>query len=467
MIKELAAEKKTQRYIPRVRSSDKDWTQGSIFKNLVLLSWPMTVTQTVMSLGPTIDMIWVGKLGAAAVAGVGVSGIVVQLAQSVMMGFTTGMRALISRAIGAGDKQEANYIAQQAVIVTAVFSVLIAVIGHFFGEGIISLVTSDPEVIRLGTIYLRIQFIAGGTIVFRMMMDAIMQASGDAINPMWIAIVYRLFHIALCPFLIFGWWIFPKLGVAGAAYTAIIAQSLGVVLGLFVLLGARSRVKLSFKDFRLDMKVIWRIIRIGFPASIAGVQQNLNQFILQIFIAVFGAAAIAAHTIIMRLNMLLFMPAQSFGMGASVLVGQNLGAKKPERANKSAWLAVWLVNGFAVVLSLAFFIWSGPVIRLFNNDPAMVTLAVPFLHIAIVGWILIGFQSVLMTCLQGAGDTVPPMLIGIATTWLITIPLAYFLPKYTSWGILSIRWAMTASMIVSSIAMVIYFRTGKWKSRTV
>jgi putative MATE family efflux protein len=445
----------------------RDWTQGSIFKNLVLLSWPMTVTQTLMSLGPTIDLVWVGKLGDVAVAGVGVSGVVVQLAQGVMMGFAMGMRALIARFIGAKDVHTANRVAQQAVVVSAAYAILMALVGHFFGEKIVSFITSDPEIISVGTMYLRIEFIGGATITFRMMMDAIMQASGDSVNPMWIAIVYRLFHIALCPFLIFGWWIFPEMGVRGAAYTSIIAQSLGVILGLRVLFSARSRLRLSFKGFHFDIGIIWRIIRIGFPASIAGIQRNLNQFFLQTFMAAFGAAVLAAHVITQRLEMFIFMPAMSFGMGAGVLVGQNLGAKQPERAEKSAWLAVGVVEAFVITVSLVMFIWTGPVIRLFNNDPAMDATATQFIHIAVFGWVLMGFMFVLMNSLQGAGDTLPTMVISIITAWVITIPLAYFLPKYTSWGAIGIRWAMTASVIIGALANIIYFRTGRWKTRRV
>ena len=449
------------------RRLNQDWTEGSILKNLVMLSWPMTVTQSIMSLGPTIDMIWVGKLGSAAVAGVGVSGIVVQLAQGIMMGFSVGMRALISRAIGAHDYQGANRVAQQAAIVTAIYAIFMAVFGHFFGEKIISFITSDPDVIYLGTIYLRIQFFAGGTVVFRMMMDAIMQASGDSVNPMWIAIVYRLFHIALCPFLIFGWWIFPELGVRGAAYTSIIAQSLGILLGLRVLLSSRSRINLTFRDFKFDTGIILRIIRIGFPSSISGIQQNLNQFFLQIFIAPFGAAAIAAHTIITRLNMFIFMPTSSFGMGAGVLVGQNLGAGKPDRASKSAWMAVWLVTALALCVALVFFFSAESVIRLFNTEPEMVTLGVQFIHVAVISWLFMGFQSVLMNCLQGAGDTLPTMIISIMTTWMITIPLSYFLPKYTDWGVISIRWAISIASVAGALANIVYFRMGRWKNRVV
>src|SRR5512136_1000659 len=213
----------------------RDWTQGSIAKNLLALSWPMTVTQTFMSLGPTIDMIWVGKLGDAAVAAVGVSGAVVQLAQGVMMGFTQGMRALIARAVGAQDIPTANRVAQQAAVISAIFALFMALIGHFFGEYIVRLITHDPEIVTMGTAYLRIEFIGGATVTFRMMMDAIMQASGDSVNPMWIAVIYSIFHVILCPFLIFGWWIFPEMGVSGAAYTNVISQSLGVILGLRVL----------------------------------------------------------------------------------------------------------------------------------------------------------------------------------------------------------------------------------------
>jgi putative MATE family efflux protein len=384
-----------------------------------------------------------------------------------MMGLTTGMLALISRAVGAKDMPTANRVAQQAFVVSAVYAVLMALIGEFLGQKIVLLITSDPDIVSLGTMYLRIEFIGGATMIFRAMMDMMMQASGDSVNPMWIAVVYRLFHIALSPFLIFGWWIFPELGVRGAAFTGIIAQGLGVLLGARVLFGSRSQIRLSFKGFRFDMGIIWRIIRVGFPAFISGIQRNLIQFFLQIFMAPFGTAALAAHVLTQRLEMFFFMPAMSFGMGAGILVGQNLGAKKPERAARSAWLAAGIVEAFIVVVSLVMFIWTAPVVHFFNNDPALDAAATQFIHIAIAGWALMGFMFVLMNSLQSAGDTVPPMVINIITTWLVTMPLAYFLPRYTSWGVLGIRWAMSASIIVGAVGNIIYFRTGRWKTRGV
>jgi len=445
----------------------RDWTQGSILKNLLLISWPMVVTQTMMSLGPTIDMIWVGRLGDAAMAAVGVSGVVVMLAMGVMMGFTTGMLALISRAIGAKDVPAANRVAQQAAVVSAIYAAAIALIGQFLGRRILLLITTDPDIVNLGTTYLRIEFIGGATMVFRMTMDVIMQASGDTVNPMWIAAVYRGFHIALCPFLIFGWWIFPEMGVAGAAVTGVIAQGLGVILGLRVLLSARSRLRLSFQGFRFDTGIIWNIVRIGIPASIAGIQRTASQFFLQVFMAPFGGAALAAHVIAQRIEMLLFMPAMSFGMGAGVLVGQNLGARRPDRAERSAWLAVALVEAFAIVISLAMLVWTGPVVRIFNQEPALDAVAIQFVHIAIAGWVGIGFMFVLMNCLQSAGDTVPVMIMSIATTWLVTVLPAWLLPKYTDLGVAGVRWAISGTIIVGAVFNIIYFRTGRWKTRRV
>jgi putative MATE family efflux protein len=444
-----------------------DWTKGNILKNLLLLSWPMAITQTLMSLGPTIDMIWVGKLGTMAIAAVGVSGVAVQLAQGAMMGLTQGVRALIARSIGAKDMATANRVAQQSIVVCITFSILMAIIGIFLAEEIVSLVTTNTEIINIGASYLRIQFIGSITMNFRMLMDVIMQGSGDSINPMQIAIVFRIIHIALCPFLIFGWWIFPELGVRGAAFTSVISQTIGIILGLRILFGNKSMVKLTFKGFHFDFGIMWRIIRIGFPSAIAGIQRSLSQFVLQIFIAPFGAIVLAAYTINQRIEMFFMMPAMSFGMGAGVLVGQNLGAKEPNRAQKSAWLAVFVVEIFVVIVCLALFIWTIPVVRIFNSDPIMDETARQFIHIAIIGWSVIGFNFVLMQALQGAGDTVPTMIISIVTTWLITMPLAYFLPKVTDWGFIGICWAMALSVVAGAVANVIYFRTGKWKIRRV
>jgi putative MATE family efflux protein len=427
----------------------------------------MVVSNSLMMLGPTIDMIWVGRLGPAAIAGVGVAGIAVQLVMSAMMGLTMGMRAMIARFIGAGDVAGAVNVARQALVLSAAFAVILAFVGQFYAEPILGLFKLQPDVVSEGAAYLRVMFVGSAAMAFRMMAEAVMQASGDAMTPMKISVFYRLFHVALCPFLIFGWWIFPRLGVVGAATTNVVSQSLSVVLGLWVLLSGRSRLRLTLKNFRLDANIIWRMVRIGFPSLISGIQRTFSQFFLMYFMAPFGTLAVAAHSLIQRIEMFLFMPGMAFGNASGVLVGQNLGARQPERAEKSAWLAVGLVEALMLFFSVLLLLWPEATIRIFNSEPALVEMGGVFVKIAVAGYIVLGLQSVLMQSISGAGDTVPPMLISVVIVWAVQLPMAYFLPKVGDLGVYGVRWAISAGMIVGSVAFLLYFRLGRWKQKRV
>jgi putative MATE family efflux protein len=436
-------------------------------RNLLSLSWPMVVTNTLMMLGPTIDMIWVGRLGSASIAGVGVSGMAVMLLNSMMMGLAQGMRAVIARFVGAGNFSDASHASQQGFAICACFSVVMALIGVFLAEPILILLGLEADVVSEGATYMRILFVGSITMTFRMLIEGIMQASGDAVSPMKITVCYRILHVILCPFLIFGWWIFPKMGVSGAALTNIIAQSVGTALGFWYLFSGRTRLHLTLKNFHLDFSMIWRIVRVGLPALISGVQRNTSQLILMWFMVPFGTVAVAAHTVNQRIEMILFMPSFALGMASGVLTGQNLGAEHPERAAKSAWLAVALVEGFMVICSIAILLAAENIIHIFNNEPDLVEMSALFLRIAVSGYIVLGFVSVLMNSLSGSGDTMPPMVVGMATVLLVTLPLAYVLPRFTGLGVLGVRWAMVADLVIPAIFFIIYFRTGKWKTKYV
>ena len=445
----------------------RDWTKGNIFHNLLLLSWPMVVSNLLMMLGPIIDMIWVGKLGAASIAGVGVAGIAVQMVMAAMMGLSMGMRAIVARFVGAGDLSGANHVARQALVLSAAYAGVMAVIGLYYAEGILSLFGLEADVIAEGAAYMRVMFVGSAAMAFRMMAEGIMQASGDAMTPMRISVIYRLFHVALDPFLIFGWWLFPRMGVSGAAMTNVVSQTLGLSLGLWVLFSGRSRLRLTMANFRLDFNVIWRIVRIGFPALVSGVQRTFSQFFLMLFMAPFGTLAVAAHSINQRVEMVLFMPGMAFGMASGVLVGQNLGAGRPERAERSAWLAAGMVEGLLIVVVLAILVWAEGIVRLFNPEPALVEIGAIFLRIALVGYTVLGLMMVMMQALSGAGDTVPTMVISLVVVWLVTLPLAYFLPRVTELGVFGVRWAMVAGMVVSALTYTMYFRLGRWKRKKV
>ncbi len=445
----------------------RDFTKGSIVRNLIALSWPMIIANSINMIGPTVDMIWVGKLGSTAIAGVGVAGIAVMLVQSGLMGLFTGLRAMIARFIGAGDEHQANYAAQQALLIGAIASVLLAIVGIFFAEEILLLVGVGPEVLKVGADYIRIQFVCMVAISFRMMTDSIMQASGDALTPMKIAVVFRAVHVLISPAFIFGIWFFPTMGVNGAATAGVISQSLGTAISFWFLLTGRSRIHLTLKGMRVDFRMIWRIIKIGLPASIMGIQQNLGQFILMHVVAPFGTVAVAAHALNQRVEMILFMPAWGLGMAAGVLTGQNMGARQPERAVKGGWIACGIIEIFAFVCCILLLLWAEFAVRIFSTDPELVSLAATFLRIAVVSYMIMGLVGVFQQCITGSGDTFLPMVVSIVTMWLIQIPLAYFLPKVGDLGVYGIRWAIVASSVVSAIAYTVYFRMGRWKTKEV
>ncbi len=427
----------------------------------------MIVSNSLNMIGPTVDMIWVGRLGATSIAAVGVAGMVTMLVHSALMGLFMGLRAMVARFVGAGDNEGANHVSQQALVISVIASILLAAIGLFFAEPILGLLGVEADVIAQGAPYLRIQLVGTVAMSLRFMGEGIMQASGDAMNPMKVAFFFRLFHVALCPFLVFGWWLFPRLEVSGAALTNVLSQSLGTALLFWYLLTGRSRLRLTFKNFRLDLNMIWRIVRIGIPASVMGMERNISQLVLMWFMAPFGTLAVAAHSLNQRIEMILFMPAMGFGMAAGVLAGQNLGARQPERAERSGWLAAGLIEAFMLVCSLAILLWAEGFIHIFSSDPELVKIGSIFLRIAVAGYVVMAFTAVLQMCISSAGDTLPPMLFTLVSMFVVQVPLAWFLPQTTNLGMYGVRWAMVAGTVVGTVAYIIYFRLGRWKRKKV
>jgi putative MATE family efflux protein len=442
-------------------------TEGSIPLNLLKLAWPMIVGSALNMLGPTIDTIWVGRLGSVAVAGVGVAGIVIMALMSAMMGLVMGMRALVSRNVGADDVQEANNIAIQSLITSGIMGTVIATAGYFLAEPMLSMMGLEEDVVTQGADYLRLVFISTIPMMLRFMCEGSMQSAGDSFRPMIITIVYRFIHIALCPLFIFGLWIFPKMGVSGAAFTNIISQSIGLAISLWVLTTGRTRLRLTFKGFHFDWGAIWRILRIGIPSSVMGVQMSLGNFVLIKLISPFGTSAVASHTIWQRVDMLFTMTVMGLGMSAGILAGQNLGAGKPERATKSGWIAALMGEAFLLLCVVVIFFGAEYVVRVFNSEPAVVETGASFLRIASSGYLVASFLFVFQNCISGSGDTVPPMLFSIIGIWIIQLPLAYFLSKYAGWGILGVRWGMAITAILLSLCFIVYFVSGRWKKKKV
>ncbi len=449
-------------------SSGRDWTKGSVTRNLLGLGWPMMVTEGLYMIGISIDMIWVGRLGVAPMAGIGVAGIFAGFQMMLMTGLSIGTRAIVARFVGAGNINGANHAAQQAVIISIIYAVVMAILGLALAEPVLTLMGFAPDVVAVGADYMRIMFGLGSvTVAFWYMGYSIMQASGDAMTPLWITIFYRVLHVPLSYALVLGAWGFPQMGGSGAAMANVISRAVGAVLVMVALYAGRSRLRLTMRKFRVDFGMVWRMVRIGIPASVMGVQRSLSMIIIASLMAPFGTIAVAAHSVLQRVEMLLMPVNLGLGMASGVLAGQNLGADQPQRAERSSWQATGLSTVLMVICSIAVLVWAESIVRIFNTEPQVVAMTSTFLRIAAAGYVVLGVGFVLQQALSGVGDTVPPMVIGLVASWAVTLPLAYFLPSVMDSGVLGVRWALVAGMLVQAVAAAAYFKTGRWKRKKV
>jgi len=236
---------------------------------------------------------------------------------------------------------------------------------------------------------------------------------------MKISICVRIFHIFLCPFLVFGWWIFPFMGVSGAALTGIISQGLGGIVLLWILFTGHTRLKVTMKGFRFDPEVIWRIIKIGIPSSVTAMQRNFTNFLLVWFVVPFGTYAVAAQSLADRMDVFVNMPAFGVGLASGILAGQNLGANLPNRAEKTGWIAAGWFTCFTFTGSVIIWFWAETIVCIFNSEPDLVIITSNFLRINIVSYLVFGLVIVLMSCLNGMGDTYVPMWTTFLTMWLV------------------------------------------------
>jgi putative MATE family efflux protein len=427
----------------------------------------MVVTEGFGVIAFTVDLIWVGRLGAASIAGVGVASMVSMLIMGANVGIVMGVRATVARLVGAYDTPGANHAATQALVIGIVYGVVMTAAGMVLAEPVLELFGLEPLVVSEGAIYMRIMFAGMLGFSLRITADSIMQASGDTITPMKITILTRSIHLLLAPFIIFGWWVFPRLGVGGAAMANVTAHTLAMVIGLWVLFTGRSRLRLTLSNFHADPSIIWRMVKIGIPACIMSIQRSLSYLVLAWLMVPFGTLAVAAHSIIQRIDTLIFLPTWALGAGAGVLVGQNLGAQQPQRAERSTWLATGFVAIFMLVASAVFLLLAEGIVGIFNAESGLVEIGSDFLRIAVAGYLLTGLTVVFQQAISGAGDTVPTMLISLLMVWVIQLPLAFFLPRVGNLGVYGVRWALVIGIVIGAVTYATYFRAGRWKRKRV
>ena len=442
-------------------------TSGSLSKSLMILSGPLLLSALLQNAQSLIDLFWVGRLGSVAVAGVALAGTVFMLLFPMIMGLTTGTVALVARMTGAGDWEGANRAAGQSLMLSLLIGGLTGMVCSLFSEPILRLLGADPQVVRMGAPYLRIILLGSFSVFLLFTANAALQAVGDTLRPMWSMIIANLLNMILDPLLIFGLGPIPEMGIEGAAWATVVSQIAACAISLHMLKSGKSRLKIQGHHWNLDRVLAWRILRIGVPGSGQMLSRGLMAAVFMRIVADYGTIALAAYGIGMRFHMILLMPAFAFGNAAATLVGQNMGAGLPDRARAAAWLATAIDAGFMVLCSIAVSIWAVPLVTFFNPDPQVVSVTVKFLRIVTPFAVFATLAIVLGRAMNGAGETLMPMLLTIVCLWGLQVPLGLWLPHHWHPATSGIWWANAFAMTLHGILITLWFVKGRWRHQRI
>lgn len=433
-------------------------------RTILELAWPAILGNVLQTLVSMVDLIMVGGLGAAAVASVGLGGQMMWFSNALMVAVSVGTTALVARSIGAEKKKEAEHILVQSLILVLLLSSLFTLFWYGYAENLLRLIGATEEVAKLGGTYIRMVFLSTPSIFLIFVAEGALRGAGDTKTPMKVSVVMNLMNVILNYILIFGKLGFPALGVKGAgiatALSFVWASFAYVVIffsGKFVLVISRE------DDLSFNMETVKRILRIGIPTGIQRITMSGSMIFYVSIIAGFGTTALAAHQIGLRVESLSYMPGFGFAVAATTLVGQNLGAKKPQKAEESGWESAKLCAVFMGIVGALMIVFARPMAYLFVRDPEVVDLAAWYLRIVAVSEPPLALIFTLMGGLQGAGDTRYPLYISIFGLWLFRIPLAYVLGTTVGWGVLGAWTAMTIDTFVRGGLYVYWFKKGKWK----
>ena len=369
---------------------------------------------------------------------------------------------MVSRAVGMGNIGLANHIVLQAGTLTLAYGLVMILVGVVFTELLLRLLGVSDAVIAQGAMYMRIQFIGQGITGFQNLSGHALAAAGDTLTPMKANVVARVLHIALSPLLMFGWVGLPALGLPGAAVAYVIAHAVSLGLILAALFRGTSRLHLTLKGYHLDWRVLGQLVKLGLPASVNSMERSLAQLVVVGLVAPFGDYALAAYALTRRVEMFANLGSQGLGQASGIIVGQNLGAGKPDRAKKTILWAAAYVTLVKSLLGAALFLFPAAFLSIFSRDPELLSVAQVWLRIQIVGYVAMGIGQVAMQSFQTAGDTIVPMLVTLVSIWGIQQPLAILLPRVTDLGQYGIAWAIVAAMLARPMFYIPYFFSGRW-----
>lgn len=451
-----------------IRGTEADYTQIGLKRAILLLAAPMILELVMESTFAVMDIFFVGKLGAWAVATVGLTETFLYLLYSIGIGLSMAVTAVVARRVGEKNKEGAALAAVQSLFIAVLASLPFAIAGIIYPKELLALMGSDAKGIAEG--YRYTQWMLGGNVVIMLLfvINAVFRGAGDAAIAMRVLLVANAVNIILDPIFIFGWGPIPAMGLEGAAIATNVGRGIGVAMQLRVLFGKGGRhIHVRFSQLYWDAKAAFSILR----TSVGGIGQMIVSMTSWIFLmrilAGIGSEAVAGATIALRVMMFTMMPAMGLANAAATLVGQNLGAGRPERAEAAVWHIGLYNMVFLLAISAGYFFFNEPLMRIFTDDAQVIAIGGEWLRILSYSFFVYGWWMVSIQAFNGAGDTRTPTKINVVFFWLIQIPLSYLLAEVLGWGHSGVFWGVFVSETSVGLFTLWLFSRGRWKTAAV
>lgn len=450
-----------------VRGSHQDFTAGSLNRAILLLAVPMVLEMVLESLFAVVDVFWVARLGADAIAAVGLTESLLALVFSVAMGLSLSTTAMVARRIGEKDPESAAVAAVQAVFIGLAVAVAIGVPCLIFAPELLRLMGASPQIVAIGSTYARIALGGSGVVLMLFLNNAIFRGAGDAAIAMRLLWVSNIINLALDPCLVFGLGPFPKLGVTGAALATITGRSIAMLYQFYRLLKGTARIRILRGQIAVQWHVLAKLVRVSVTGILQFAIAHTSWIALVRIVSEFGATALAGYTIAIRIIQFVLMPSWGLSNAAATLVGQNLGARQPDRAETSVWRTGLYNMMFLGAVGVFFVLNADQVVALFTANAAVQAISASALRIISYGNIGYAYVMVMLQAFNGAGDTITPTKVHFFGFWLLEIPLAYCLALRTVLHANGVYWAIVIAECSIAAVGVVLFRRGKWKEQAI
>lgn len=438
-----------------------------ILPTLLKLSWPIVIGQGMHLMYQLADTFWVGRLGPEYLAAISLSFPLLFIVYSMGAGFSVAGVALVSQYTGAEKPKMASRATGQIFVVAILISIFFTAAALYFSETMFILIGAEEEVLPLALEYFRI-YVSGIPIIFiYYIFSSVLEGIGDTITPMKIKMFTVVLNIILDPFLIFGWSVFPEMGIGGAALATVLSRLAAGLVGIYIMFWDLSAIKLSLKDFYPDLAMIKKIFKIGTPAALGDSAMAVALTVMTSIVAGFGTITLAAWGIANRITAVIRMPAFGMGRATGIMVGQHLGAEQPSEANKVSWLGTAVTFGSMLVVAVLFLFISPNLVSLFTEDISVINIGAEYLRISAFAFAFLGAQIVLSGALNGAGKTIQQTFFRLLTLWIFQIPLSYLLAYQFNFGRQGIWWGILLAKIIGLAILMVWFNKGSWQSKEI